>query len=122
MPGEVVQGPAQLVLTASVARRYYLDGRSKVEIADEFALSRFKVARLLELARSSGLVRIEIGSAGAVDVELSGRLQDAYGLLHAIVVNTVDDHAATLHTVVGRAAAELLTEIVTADDVVGLRR
>jgi DNA-binding transcriptional regulator LsrR (DeoR family) len=120
MPGDVVQGPAQLVLTASVARRYYLDGRSKVEIADEFALSRFKVARLLELARSSGLVRIEIGSAGSIDVGLSGRLQEAYGLKHAIVVDTVDDHAGTLRTVVGRAAAELLTEIVTADDVLGL--
>jgi DNA-binding transcriptional regulator LsrR (DeoR family) len=120
MAGEVVQGPAQLVLTASVARRYYLDGRSKVEIAEEFELSRFKVARLLELARTSGLVRIEIGSAGSIDVELSGRLQDAYGLKHAIVVDTVDDHPATLRTVVGRAAAELLTEIVTADDVLGL--
>ena len=66
------RGPAHLVLTASVARRYYLDGRSKVEIAEEFALSRFKVARLLEDARSSGLVRIEIGHPGVVDVELSG--------------------------------------------------
>ena len=37
-------GPAQVVLTASVARRYYLDGRSKTEIAEEFGLSRFKVA------------------------------------------------------------------------------
>ena len=120
MPGEVVQGPAQLVLTASVARRYYLDGRSKVEIADEFALSRFKVARLLELARSTGLVRIEIASAGSIDVDLSSRLQDAYGLKHAIVVDTVDDHPTTLRTVVGRAAAELLTEIVTAEDVLGL--
>ena len=120
MPGDVVQGPAQLVLTASVARRYYLDGRSKVEIADEFALSRFKVARLLELARSSGLVHIEIGSAGSINVELSGRLQEAYHLEHAIVVDTVDDHPETLRTVVGRAAAELLTEIVTADDVLGL--
>ena len=33
-------GPAQLVLMAAVARRYYLDNRSKVEIAEEFALSR----------------------------------------------------------------------------------
>lgn len=113
-------GPAQLILTASVARRYYLDGRSKVEIADEFRLSRFKVARLLELARTSGLVRIDIGYPGSIDVSLSGRLQDAYGLQHAIVVDTVDDHPTSLRTQVGRAAAELLSEIVTADDVLGL--
>src|ERR671921_788475 len=120
MATEMTQGPAQLVLTASVARRYYLDGRSKVEIADEFRLSRFKVARLLELARASGLVRIDIGYPGSIDVSLSGRLQDVYGLQHAIVVDTVDDHPASLRTQVGRAAAELLSEIVTADDVLGL--
>jgi DNA-binding transcriptional regulator LsrR (DeoR family) len=53
-------GPASLVLSALIARRYCLDGRSKIEIADEFGLSRFKVARLIDVARSSGLVRIEI--------------------------------------------------------------
>jgi len=114
------RGPAQLVLTASVARRYYLDGRSKVEIAEEFALSRFKVARLLDDARSSGLVRIEIGHPGVVDVELSARLMDALGLTHCVVTDTPDDHPATLREHLGAAAAELLTEIVTPDDVLGL--
>ena len=113
-------GPAQLVLTASIARRYYVDGRSKVEIADEFRLSRFKVARLLDQARSSGLVRIEISHPGAIDVDLSVQLQEALGLRRAIVVDTpeVDDPA--LRTQLGKAAADLLSEIVTAEDVLGL--
>jgi DNA-binding transcriptional regulator LsrR (DeoR family) len=114
------RGPAQLVLTASVARRYYLDGRSKVEIAEEFALSRFKVARLLDDARNSGLVRIEIGHPGVVDVELSARLMEALGLRHCVVTDTPDDHPASLREHLGAAAAELLTEIVTPDDVLGL--
>ena len=108
------------MLTASVARRYYLDGRSKVEIAEEFALSRFKVARMLDDARSSGLVRIEIGHPGVVDVELSARLMEALGLTHCVVTDTPDDHPATLREHLGAAAAELLTEIVTPDDVLGL--
>src|SRR3954454_13011167 len=120
MATEMTQGPAQLVLTASVARRYYLDGRSKVEIADEFRLSRFKVARLLESARASGLVRIDIGYPGSIDVGLSDRLQEEFGLPHAVVVDKVDDHPTSLRSPVRRAAAELLTEIVTADDVLGL--
>jgi DNA-binding transcriptional regulator LsrR (DeoR family) len=115
-----VGGPAQLVLTASVARRYYVDGKSKTEIADEFELSRFKVARLLETARSSGLVRIEIGHPGEIDVDLSGRLQDAFKLQHAIVVDTPEDHEEALRRHVGRAAAVLLSEIVTSDDILGL--
>jgi DNA-binding transcriptional regulator LsrR (DeoR family) len=113
-------GPAHLVLTATVARRYYLDGKSKIEIADELKLSRFKVARLLETARSSGLVRIDIGHPGEIDVVLSSELRDAYQLQHAIVVDTLDEDDAALRQQVGLAAAELLTEIVTTDDVLGL--
>src|ERR687886_716941 len=120
MPAEFTGGPAELVLTATVARRYYVDGRSKVEIADEFNLSRFKVARLLDQARSSGLVRIEIGHPGAIDLDLSGRVQEALGLRRAIVVDTPGEDPAALPQQLGRAPADLLSEIVTADDVLGL--
>lgn len=117
---ETARGPAKLVLTASVARRYYLDGRSKIEIAEEFALSRFKVARLLDDARSSGLVRIEISHPGSVDVELSARLMETLGLTHCVVTDTPEDHPASLREHLGVAAAGLLSEIVTPDDVLGL--
>jgi DNA-binding transcriptional regulator LsrR (DeoR family) len=118
--GGGARGPAHLVLTASVARRYYLDGRSKVEIAEEFALSRFKVARLLDDARSSGLVRIEIGHPGVIDVELSSGLMETLGLQHCIVTDTPDDHPESLRAHLGAAAAELLAEVVTPEDVLGL--
>src|ERR671916_1750123 len=117
---EVHDGPARVVLTASVARRYYLDGRSKKEIADEFGMSRFKVARLLDSARESGLVRIEIRHEGEIDVDLSARLRDRFGLQHAIVVDTPDDDAESLRGHLGRAAARLLAEVITPQDVLGL--
>lgn len=120
MTQTLITGPAQLVLAASLARRHYLDGRSKIEIADEFNLSRFKVARLLDAARESGLVRIEIGYPGAIDVTLSGELRDAYQLRHAIVVDTQDEDPLALRQQIGSAAADLLSEIVTSDDVLGL--
>lgn len=105
------EGAARVVLTASVARRYYLDGRSKVEIAEEFGLSRFKVARLIDAARNSGLVRIEIRHQGVIDVELSARVQNRFELQHAIIVDTPDDHAGSLRQPLGRAAADVqLTE------------
>ncbi|GIG23679.1 transcriptional regulator [Cellulomonas chitinilytica] len=113
-------GPAQLVLTASVARRYYLDGRSKLDIAEEFGISRFKVARLLEAGRAAGLVHVEIRHPGNLDVELSAELQSALGLRHAIVVDTLDDDPALLRAQIGRAGGELVSEIVTSDDVLGL--
>lgn len=113
-------GPAQLVLTATVARRYYIDGRSKVEIADELQISRFKVARLLEQALASGLVRIEIGHPGSIDTDLSDRLREHLGLRTAIVVDTAEEDPSALRDVLGRAAGELLSETVSKDDVLGL--
>ena len=109
-----------MVLAASIARRHYVDGRTKIEIADEFKLSRFKVARLLEAAREQGLVRIEIGHAGTIDVETSGRLAERFGLRHAIAVDTPEDDPVSLRRNLGVAAADLLSEIVTPTDVIGL--
>ena len=48
------------VLATRVARRYYVDEHSKLQIAAELGISRFKVARLLELAGARGIVSITI--------------------------------------------------------------
>lgn len=109
-----------LALAAAVARRYFLDDRTKTEIATELKLSRFKVARLLETARSSGIVRISIGAPGAVDAELSDRLRRHLGLTRAIVVNAVDGDDAAVRRQLAAQAAALLEELLTADDVLGL--
>ena len=119
---DVEGGPASQVLLASVARRYYLSGRSKVQIAEELGLSRFQVARMLERALATGLVRIEIGGgrSGAIDLDLSSRLQDAFGLRHSVVVDVPSDAPAVLRSRLGAAAAELLMEVVTPSDVLGV--
>jgi len=112
--------PADLVQTASVARRFYLQGQSKVEIAEELGLNRWKVARMIEDARRSGLVHIEIRLPAAIDAELSDVLAQAYGLRRAIVVDTPDDPPAQLRTDLGQVAADLLSEIAGPNDVIGL--
>ncbi len=109
------------MLTATVARHYYFDGESKSDIAARLGLSRFKVARLLDQARRTGLVRIELDYRGELDLDLSVRVAEAYGLRHTVVVDAPDDDDdAVLRESLGRAAARLLTEIVTPDDVLGL--
>jgi DNA-binding transcriptional regulator LsrR (DeoR family) len=120
MANERTAGPAALVLTATVARRYYLEGASKSDIATELGLSRFKVARLLEGARASGIVRIELDSRGEMNLDLSVRLRSAYGLRHCVVIDCPDDDDDALRMHLGRATAELLTEIVEPGDVLGL--
>lgn len=112
-------GPAEAVMSAEVARRYYLDEQSKVDIAAELGISRFKVARLLETARAAGLVRIEIINRFGLRSDLSGQLRQEYGLQHCVVVDA-GDRDPGIRGIVGEAAARLLEEIVTERDVLGL--
>ncbi|MDQ1691781.1 MAG: hypothetical protein QOH56_1672 [Pseudonocardiales bacterium] len=111
---------SDLILSARVARGYYLADKSKSELADELGISRFRVARLLEAARRDGLVKIEIVSPGAVNTELSARLIEEFGMQHAVVLDLPDDEPSYLRARLGEAAAEALTELVTADSVLGL--
>jgi DNA-binding transcriptional regulator LsrR (DeoR family) len=120
MRQEPAAGPAELVLTATVARRYYVDGATKSDIAAELGLSRFKVARLLDHARATGVVRIELDSPGQINLDLSVSLSRAYGLRHCVVMDGPEDDDQLLRTSLGRAAGDLLAEIVGPGDVLGL--
>lgn len=110
----------ELVLATRVARRYFLDQRTKMEIAAELGLNRFKVARLLDLARDRGIVTITISGPGSLDPGLIDRLRERFGLRHAVVVATSAGDDARVRRQLGEVAADLLTEIATPDDVLGL--
>lgn len=120
MANQETAGPAALVLTATAARRFYLEGVSKSDIAAELGLSRFKVARMLDWARATGLVRIELETRGEINLDLSVSLRAAHGLRHCVVIDAPEDDEVLLRSAVGRAAAELLSEIVEPGDVLGL--
>jgi len=112
--------PGELVQTASVARRYYIDGKAKTEIAGEFGISRFRVARILERAREIGLVHVEIVLPAPIDADLSERLRVAYSLHYAIAVSTPDEPEESLRARLGEVGASLLTELVREDDILGI--
>jgi DNA-binding transcriptional regulator LsrR (DeoR family) len=112
--------PSEVVLAARVARQFYLEGVSKVDIADRLGISRFRVARLLDSARESGLVRIEIGlPGGMLDAGLSAELCSAFGLAQAFVFNFPDDES-PLRQRLGEAAGQVLMDLIKPGDVLGL--
>lgn len=115
-------GPAELVQAAAMARRFYLEGKSKIQIAEEFGVSRFKVARVLETALERDLVRIEIRVPAELDAERSDALRARYGLRHAVVVESPAEAADESPDPenLGEVAADLLGELVTEGDVLGL--
>jgi DNA-binding transcriptional regulator LsrR (DeoR family) len=113
-------GPAEVVLAARAARLYFLEDRSKVEIAGLLDISRFRVARLLHTARAMGLVRIEIGLPGILDAALSAEMASAFGLRHAFVYNFPDDNDSSLRHRLGEAAGEAIDDLAQATDVIGI--
>ncbi|MFD4957812.1 sugar-binding transcriptional regulator [Microbacterium sp. NPDC058389] len=113
-------GPEEMLRLAYVANRYYNDNRSRIEIADELGLSRFKVARMLEEAKERGIVSITVETPGPVDAHLSLRLKERFGLRRALVVATPMENSEVVQQYLGRVAAQLLEELVTPGEVVGL--
>ncbi|HYJ66298.1 MAG TPA: sugar-binding domain-containing protein [Nocardioidaceae bacterium] len=114
------RGPAWMVQAAALARRFHLDGRSKTELAEEFGLSRFKVARMLEEARELGVVDVTITLPTHIDADLSTTLGEQYGLRRAIVVDVPTRSDVDVRSQLGAVAADLLGELVSADEVLGL--
>ncbi|CCQ15561.1 Transcriptional regulator [Rhodococcus sp. AW25M09] len=113
-------GPEELVQQGLIARRYYLDDRTRVQIAEEFGLSRFKVARILEDAVASGMVEIAVHAPESIDIELSRALRDMFGLKMAFAVRAATEDQQVLWDAVGRITADLLSEIITDRDVLGI--
>src|ERR1035437_3264801 len=121
MTGLSADRPWEIVLAARVAREFYVEGVSKVDIAGRLGISRFRVARLLDSAREAGMVRIEIGLPGGVlDAGLSAELCSALGLKHAFAFNFPDEDEPALRRRLGEAAGEVLMDIITPSDVLGM--
>lgn len=113
-------GPLSNVQLAHIAREHYVNRKSRVEIADETGLSRFKIGRMLDEAVEKGIIRFEIVSTPGIDLDLSMRLRQRFGLQHAVAVELPVDNDSEAQSTLGTVAAGLLDELVGPDDVLGL--
>ena len=68
-----------------MASLYYLEGKTQVEVARVFGISRQKVQRLLRQARDLGIVEINIKSLTAASLDLENKLKNQFGLRDALV-------------------------------------
>lgn len=109
-----------LISMVIAARRYFLDGATKSEIAEELGISRFKVARLLDDAMREGVVRIEIDPVPDVEMAMSRELAVAYDLRSALVVRTQGAPSDFQRALIGRVAATVLADALDDSDVLGI--
>lgn len=72
-------------LAARAAHLHHVDGRTNIEIADELGISRLRVPKLLDLARETGIVRIDIRPPAGFDAYRSSALRKLYSLSEALV-------------------------------------
>ena len=99
-------------LATQVARLFFDRGMTKVEIATHLGISRFKVARLLEGALASGLVRIEYRAAPVEDRVLATALEARFHLDLCAVATSEDG--------VTRLAGSVIDGLIGPTDVVGV--
>jgi DNA-binding transcriptional regulator LsrR (DeoR family) len=98
-------------LLARIAHRYYIDNLTQEAVAREFALSRPKVQRLLDKARSSGVVDIQIQTPPGLNLELEGELRKTFHLDDAIVSPSRPDAQAQREAVARSAAGYLVRRL-----------
>ncbi|MBB4009790.1 sugar-binding transcriptional regulator [Allorhizobium taibaishanense] len=111
--------PLQKLQASLVARRFYVEQKTKSQIADEFGISRFKVARLLDTALTDGIVKIEINDQGDMNTELAEKLRLKYGLKAALVLDGPDLHSSELFEPLGILAADYLEETLIDGQLLG---
>lgn len=94
-------------LLLSVAQLYWEQGRTQEDIGHELHLTRWKVGRLLDEARTVGIVQIRVVHPQARRPDLEIALRARFGLQDAVIV-PAPDGARTGSGHVARAAAAYL--------------
>lgn len=113
-------GHAPDPLLVQVARLYFDERLTRIDIGDRLSISRFKVARLLDEAIATGVVRIELDSAASIDLNRSSELERRFGLKLALVADGPDAGADEGRRFLAVMAGRLTVDLLRDDDVVGI--
>lgn len=114
---ETTPSPEERQLIADICRCYFIEEKTKSEIAEQHAISRFKVAELIKVGRELGIVRIGIVDPAQSSSALESRLMEAYSLDQAAISGPAP---ATDLEAVGAAGADLLLSNLSDGSVLGM--
>lgn len=106
-------------LLARISSEYYLENRSKVEIAGTYNVSRFQVARLLAEARERGIVEIKVHFPSRVSAADIRRIESVLGIREVIVADTTGD-VIQARGILAKAAAAEVSRQAPADGTLGI--
>ena len=106
-------------LMTRVASQYYLEGMTQEAVARSLRLSRPKVGRLLDRARTVGIVEITVNVHPDIGLQVEAALASAFGLDQVMLVNDQTEESGQRASV-ARAAAGFLKRQLSDGDVVAL--
>lgn len=100
-------------LLARISSEYYVENRSKVEIATSHDISRFQVARLLTEARERGIVEIKVHFPARLSGADLRRIESSLGIRQVIVADTTGDVNQARSVLAKAAATEISRQAPT---------
>lgn len=112
-------GETKLKQALTVAQLYYEENFSQATIAKRMKLSRPTISRLLQLAKESGLVKVQIENPFINYADLAKVLSQRYHAQIKIVPSHYAGQATNLGSV-GSYAADYLTNLVKPNDIIGI--
>ncbi len=107
-------------LLAELAKAYYLQDVSKVDIGKAFGMSRFQVARLLEQARATGVVTIEVHDPLLPRSARERELADVLGIDDARIVALDEEDSDLRSEQFGAAVLTAMREVIRPGMTVGI--
>jgi len=102
------------------AKLYYEHQLSQMEISKKLGVSRPTVSRLLQQARNTGIVKIEITDPSEVGTQLESALVDKFNLKKVVVVPNDTDDTRLIKKRLGKAAVLLVDQLITDGTILGI--
>lgn len=92
-------------LIVKIAWYYYMEDMTQKQISDRLNISRMKVVKYLEMARTQGLVQFKVRTNGEKRMNIERGLMEKYELKDTYVVPTTDKN---LNKTIAKAAAQYI--------------
>jgi len=107
-------------ILADVAEMYYVEGKDQSDIALKVGVTRSMISRMLTEARNRGIVEIKVIRPIYSDHELEEAIKTRFGIESVFVVSMDDTKPENLLINLGRAAAEVLNNHLSAGLLIGV--
>jgi len=107
-------------ILVEAAKLYYEHQLSQLEISKKMKVSRPTVSRLLQQARNTGIVHIEITDPTEAGTQLESDLVQKYGLKKVVVVPSDMDDNEIIKMRLGKAAVSLVDQLISEGTILGI--